>query len=377
VSRVDGWALGVLGILALAAGGLSPSGPVLSERESAAGTGLWVDREMVATLSVHGRAWENLEAAAEGPCPDVDLSDQNNSANVCVMAKALVYVRTGDTRLLEQVLTALHDVATMGRYEGRALALGRNLAAYVIAADLVDLPGRLPVLDDRFREKLRELLTTPTWGAASNLIDCHERRPNNWGTHCGASRAAVAVYLGDAGELERTARVFRGWLGDRSSYAGFTFGGPYGDRDHSWECDPDRPVGINPRGCTRGGFEIDGVLPDDQRRGGSFTWPPPRELYVWESLQGALAQAVILDRVGYRPFEWEDQALLRAVTWLHEVADFPADRGNTWQPHVVNHYYGTSFPAPVPSRPGKNVGWTDWTHGATHRSTTMMGMGPP
>jgi len=29
---------------------------------------------------------------------------------------------------------------------------------------------------------------------------------------------------------------------------------------------------------------------------------------------------------------------------------------------VINNYYGTDFPAPVPSRAGKNVGWTDWTH---------------
>jgi hypothetical protein len=29
----------------------------------------------------------------------------------------------------------------------------------------------------------------------------------------------------------------------------------------------------------------------------------------------------------------------------------------------VNYYYGTQLPAPVPSKPGKNVGWTGWTHG--------------
>ena len=29
-----------------------------------------------------------------------------------------------------------------------------------------------------------------------NLVECHEKRPNNWGNHCGASRAAVAAYLG-------------------------------------------------------------------------------------------------------------------------------------------------------------------------------------
>jgi hypothetical protein len=104
------------------------------------------------------------------------------------------------------------------------------------------------------------------------------------------------------------------------------------------------------------------VLPDDQRRAGGFTWPPPKENYVWEALQGALAQAVILDRAGYDCWEWSDQALLRAVTWLHEECDYPASSDDTWQPHVVNFFYGSDFPAPVPSNPGKNVGWTDWTH---------------
>src|SRR5690606_7791705 len=247
-------------------------------------------------------------------------------------------------------------------YGGRALALGRELGAYVIAADLVDLESHDPVLDGLFRSALRTLRTTYTTGAASSLIDCHERRPNNWGTHCGATRAAIAVYLGDMEEIERTAQVFRGYLGDRSAYAGFDHGGPADAVDLSWQCDPSHPVGINPPGCTRNGLSLDGVLPDAQRRGGSFTTSPPRENYVWEAMQGLLAQAVILHRAGYPVWEWEDRALLRAMEWLHRVVDFPAEGDDHWQPHIINHYYGTRFPAPVPSRAGKNVGWTDWTH---------------
>jgi hypothetical protein len=34
-----------------------------------------------------------------------------------------------------------------------------------------------------------------------------------------------------------------------------------------------------------------------------------------------------------------------------------------WQMHVVNHVYRVNLPAPSPARPGKNMGWTDWTHG--------------
>jgi hypothetical protein len=30
--------------------------------------------------------------------------------------------------------------------------------------------------------------------------------------------------------------------------------------------------------------------------------------------------------------------------------------------HLVNRFYGTAFPAPVPAEPGKNIGFTDWTH---------------
>lgn len=47
------------------------------------------------------------------------------------------------------------------------------------------------------------------------------------------------------------------------------------------------------------GNDLDGVIPDDQRRGGTYTWPPPRENYVWEALQGAVAQAHMLHRRGY------------------------------------------------------------------------------
>src|SRR6185295_5158219 len=150
------------------------------------------------------------------------------------------------------------------------------------------------------------------------LISTHDVRPNNWGTHAGASRVAADLYLGDKADLAKAAQVFKGWLGDRTAYAGFTYG------DTSWQADPSKPVGINPKGATKSGHNIDGVLPDDQRRAGGFTWPAPSENYVWEALQGALAQAVILDRAGYAAFEWQDQALLRAVTWLHSQCNYPA-----------------------------------------------------
>jgi hypothetical protein len=334
---------------------LASQGP--SRDRPPASAGLWISASEMAMLPAEGPAWEHLLAQAAQPCGEPDLGDQNDQTNVCVMAKALVATRTGNAVLRGAVLEALARIADGTPYRGRALALGRELAAYVIAADVIDLQHVHAALDHKLRARLRELLTTPTTQGPASLVECHEKRPNNWGTHCGASRAAVAAYLRDEAELRRAAAVFKGYLGERAAYAGFSYG------DLSWQCDPGQPVGINPAGCLKDRRSVDGVLPDDQRRGGPFHWPPPRENYVYEGLQGALVQAVILHRAGYDAFNWADQALLRAFRWLHDQAGFAAVGDDVWAAHVVNHYYRSSFPAAVPARAGKNVGWTDWTHG--------------
>jgi hypothetical protein len=321
------------------------------------GQGIWLSAAEIAALPTSGAAWNNLKSAADQACSTPDLANQDDPANVCVLAKGLVYARIGGTRYRDSVISALHSIVNSGTYNGRALALGRELIAYVIAADLIGLSQLDPSLDRAFRAKIVELRTTYTHSGPGNLVECHEGRPNNWGLHCGATLAAIAVYLGDNSALERVAVVFRGWTGDRAAYAGFKYGS-----DLSWHADPKLPVGINPKGSVKDGHNIDGVQPEEMRRCGSFQWPPCSTDYTWEALQGAVAMAWILHRQGYRAFDWSDQALLRAVVWLHTQADAPAVGDDTWQPHIINKVYGSSFPAPIPSRPGKNVGWADWTH---------------
>lgn len=280
-----------------------------------------------------------------------NIADQDDMTDVRVLARALVFARTGEARYRDEAIAAI--AAAQGTEEGgRTLALGRNLVGYVLAADLVRLDG---AADARFRAWLEGVRHARFEGRT--LVSTHEDRPNNWGTHAGAARAVCAAYLGDTKDLERCAVVLRGWLGDRDAYKGFKF------RERQWQADANRPVAVNPKGATKDGHSIDGVLPDDQRRAGAFAWPPPKENYVWEALQGVLVQALIAERTGEDPWEWSDGALLRAVTWLHEEADYPAEGDDTWQPWLVNAKYGTEFPTTSPSRPGKNVGFTDWVYG--------------
>ncbi len=330
-------------------------GVLLSCETESAGTlnldGIWLARAELAALPMEGPAWEGMVREAQLDAEAPDLSDQDERTNVRILAKALVAARTGDGDLRYQVIDAVH--AVIGTEKGaRTLAVGRKLIAYIIAADLVRLP---PEEDARFRTWLRALLDTKLHG--QSLRSTHEERPNNWGTHAGASRAAIAAYLGDDSEMKRTAQVFKGWLGDAQSWSGFEFG------ERAWQSDSRQLVGINPKGATRDGHSIDGVLPDDQRRAGGFAWPPPQENYVYGALQGALAQAVILHRAGYDVWEWQDRALLRAFAWLRDEANYPPTGDDTWLSPLIDHYYATSFWDGTPTEPGKNVGWTDWTHG--------------
>jgi hypothetical protein len=70
-----------------------------------------------------------------------------------VLAKALVYARTGDSKYRTEVISAL-QAAINTENGGRTLALSGNLVSNVIATDLVNLPAANPSFDQTFRHKL-------------------------------------------------------------------------------------------------------------------------------------------------------------------------------------------------------------------------------
>jgi hypothetical protein len=340
----------------------------------AATWGVWLSRAEASALPATGAAWDRVRKAADSDWGAISLFSSGHTQDTSVLAGALVYAKTGDARYREKVGKALAAVIGTDRRTdygccGYQLGVARNLAGFAIAADLIDLDGWSPTVGAGFRNWLAEVRFRTGPRGEPSLAETQEKRANNFGTHASAARVAASFYLGDIGDVARAATVFRGWLGDRSSYAGFS----YGSLD--WQCNASAPVGVNPAACTRSGHSIDGVLADDQRRGGEFTWPPPKENYVWEALQGATAAAQLLSRAGYPAWQWQDGALRRAVTWLHQQAQFPAAGDDTWVPWLVNFVYGTRFPTAA-ARVGKNMAWTDWTH-ATNSGPTSEPAAPP
>jgi hypothetical protein len=319
--------------------------------QAAPTTGMMLTQSEIQALPASGSAWRALASRATRTWPAPKLADQNSAGDVDALAGALYYAKTGDTAVRAKVRDAI--MAARGTEAGgRVLALARNLQGYVLAADLIDLRGLSPADDAAFRSWLSGVRRAPM-SECTNLIACHEKRPNNWGTHSGAARIAADIYLGDGADLARAATVLRGWLGERSAYAGFSWG------DRSWQANPAAPVGINPPGATKHGVTIDGVLPDDQRRGGPCC-TPVKENYVYEALQGVVTSAYLLSRQGYTPWAWGNQAIKRAFVWQTTVNAFTPTGDDGWQSWLMNRVYGLRLAVKNRANPGKGFGYADW-----------------
>jgi len=337
---------------------------------------MWISRAEVKRLPMQGTAWDVLKAAADSDLGVPEISDQDSGHDVRTLAVALVYARTGDRQYREKAADAISSAVGTER-GGEALALARNLLSYVIAAELIDFKAYDRTRESRFRSWLMKVRTEPLGSKTDSdqtLVGLYGR-PNNIGGMAGASRVAAAVYLRDESDLARAALVMKAWLGDRSVYPGIDggkglrFGGP--ESDLSWQADPSAPVGVNPKGATKGGHVISGALPDDMRRGGPFRWPPIHTRYAREALSGYVAMAELLYRQGYPVYGWSDRALLRATRFLWKLdRAFPNE--GWWEPDipiywVVNYRYRGRFPVTVATGGGRNVGWTSWTHSPERR----------
>jgi hypothetical protein len=326
-----------------------------------------MSKEALMALPTKGPAWENLVAIANDPPGTPDLTDQDNRVGVMTLASALVFARTGDDAYRERARSQI--MAAIGtEREGATnsiLALGRQLGAYVLAADLIKLSG---ADDATFRPWLDDIRTRQLGGHGRwiALTATHEDAPQNWGSFAGASRIAASLYLNDTADVARAAQILRGFLGDRTAYAGFQ--GPEGAR--SWSCDPAKFIPIN-GACTSQGIDLDGAIVRDIDRGGNLKWPPGRAGigYTLESLQALTLQAELLSVNGYGDaWTWSDQALKRAagiVTRSGQAGGLTWNRSEVsyYVPWILNARYGLDLPT-LPAGFGRVFGYTDWLYGS-------------
>ncbi len=325
--------------------------------------GVLVNQTEIMDMAHSGAGWDALmdDANALVASPFVVIANQDDKYDSYTLAAAIAWTATGDEQYRLAVETALlRCIGTEGDdFPGEnnsSLELSRNLACLAIAADILE--WTIPSEEEAFIEWL-SMVRLFERSDGRSIVSTHEDRPNNWGTHAGASRVAIAAYIGDVAEVERCAQILKGWLGDRESYSGFDWG------DLSWQVDPGTPVGVNPLGARLDGCPVGGVLPDDQRRCGS--WPSSagcQTNYVYEALQGVVLQAIVLRRAGYDVWRWEDRAIGRAVWWASFWNQQPPDGDDLWQSHVLLAVYphprlAELLPLAPVTNPGKAIGYAE------------------
>ena len=230
-----------------------------------------MSRSALMARPVTGARWQNLRSVASSSLGSPNLCDQNSKHHLRTLAAALVYARTGSaaygTKARNGVMAAIRTQRV--GCNNAALALGRQLMGYVLAADFANLSGSN---DSTFRSWLRTIRRKVIGGHGvwNSLFRTHYLSATNWGAYAGASRIAASLYLGDRTDVLAASRVTRGFLGYRPAHA---FSDNMSSAALSWSCTPTRYVPVNGY-CRRGGMLVDGVVIADLSRGGSRQWPP-------------------------------------------------------------------------------------------------------
>lgn len=337
---------------------------------------MWISTKELLALPITGNSWQLINNSARGNWGTADLKNQDNKYGLNVLASAFVYARTGDNALRSKtrdgIITAKRTMDDSSEWTttNGALSLGRQLGAFVIAADLIDLKNFDSSADNEFRNWLKIIRTTDvgSHGRWKNITYTCENSANNWGTFACSSRIAASIYLGDIIDIDRSANIIRAWIGERQYYPSDA-PGQNGYFQHTalslstgWPCNESNWVAINPS-CVQLGVNVDGAIVEDAARGGNCcTLQGDGNMYSWEVLQGVFVSMELLyrtERYG-NPYLWGNSGLKRAVNFM-ERSGWNITNPAQYVPWIANKRYGTNYPTSSTGS-GRIMSWTDWTH---------------
>jgi hypothetical protein len=336
---------------------------------------MWISSSELMSLPTSGAAWDKIATAAYGSWGTADLQYPTNKNAIYTLAGALVSTRNGDGALRSKVRDAILaakrslDQSTEWQSEDGVLSAGRQIGAYVIAADLINLPSYDAVADNEFRSWLGPIRTTDvgTHSRWKNLRYTCENATANWNTFACASRIAASIYLGDTVDVQRSSLIIRALLGERSAYPAdapgrngyFEHTGAY---QPSWACNDATWTGDNPS-CVKSGVNVDGVLVEDASRGGGCcVLQGDGVMYSWESLQGLFVSVELLYRTGSygNPYTWSNNALKRTLDFMQR-SGWAMTPAATYVPWLANTRYGTCYPMSTGGN-GRIMSWGDWLY---------------
>ncbi|MFL5645489.1 MAG: hypothetical protein ACJ77D_05185 [Chloroflexota bacterium] len=334
---------------------------------AAASDYILMSRAALMARPVSGTPWRNLRAVASTSLGSPNLCDQNSRHHLRTLAAALVYARTGvasyGAKARGGVIAAIKTLRV--GCDNATLALGRQLTAYVLAANFADMTGTSDATFRAFLTTIRKRIIGGH-GLWDSLYHTQIRSATNWGAYAGAARIAASLYLGDTADVAAASKVTRGFLGERAAYK---FWDRLSSAAQSWSCAPTNYTPVNGT-CRRGGLLVDGAVAADISRGGSRRWPPGSTgvQYQLDSIQGMGLQVELLYQNGYsQAWHWQNYALRRMA---NIVTRSKASGGVGWNqtqasrqmPWLLDRRLGMRIPRAY-SGMGRAIGFTDWLWG--------------
>jgi hypothetical protein len=323
---------------------------------------VWIDPSNVTSYPNFGTPWTAINNRANATWGTADVSNQDSTHSRMVLAGAYVGMRNSNATMITKAtngLTAMIGTEAPARW----LAIGRNLGAAIIAADVLNIRSgpiynwlasfTTMVLENNNNSSILETIDETAWLSASNAD-----------AQVGFVYTALGAYLQDRDILDWNYRALRRYAGDRTSTWTMT------SNNNSWQEIPADPVAIQNLGAlATNGANIDGVVSNDMSRSNAVATNTPvytsDSLYPWVGLNGSVFAALVLHRQGYPTFSLEDEAFRRAFDYLHNLGGLWYD--GTEKPDVkwiLNQAYGLNYDVVSPVDRVALVGYTDWSHPA-------------
>lgn len=353
-------------------------------------------------------AWTDLVSRVDEGVDDEDLSiEVDSEAPSLVYGAALIWARTHDDLpagwkrsqvegYRKTVRAKLADlIAIPFDTTASATRPARRIGAYVLAADLIDLPALDPELDAKFQRWLRvALYLNRSEGFLPSVWENAMRGVGNTGFAARFSAAAALVYLDDRDALDE---LWLSWRRIFDNSIDHKFAWATGDAHGSWQDDPDATdtstwYGVLPR-IRRDDNEMSGIIPADIRRSSDSSRTPEDRFNYYDpddfpggmysnyhhlSSHALLLAAEILHRAGYPARTFADEGPLRVAQMLHRFSDeygeevygrygwryFNTNSGHEQQVYLINSMYpGANFPdAGDGQRPTHLLGFHRFTH---------------
>lgn len=328
---------------------------------------LIINRNDLINLPTNNASWNSLKSAADASGGTPDLCNQNTRNHPgTTLAAALVYARTGDQNYYNKARSMIFAAMPTLKYpctynpSNGALSLGRQLGAYVIAADLIKLN------DNNFNSWLRTArdanvgdTSHPTW---RSLRSTARTSASNWSTFCLASLIAADRFLGDTAMLNEDWNIFKGY--------GTPFGWNFtktGDYNEAWTCVPSDsgrssilPIAIN-TSCVKSGYNLDGGFVEDNSR----TSFPTVGNYPAEDAQGLVLQALLLSRAGFDGWGVNNQQVKRNALFRERFGNLNYSNADYYVQWMINKFYGLNQAKVAAGSVGfgRVFGYADWLFG--------------